>query len=300
MAAWLACHGSPFPSAAAAAAKPSRRSARSCRLCASHAGRNAMQLSPAPADDTSWCTDHSGPSPSGRSNSERFGTDRPSARSVASPYPAASTSPAGTSGAAITDTTSRPSLAWPTWTATSPACAVLATRAGCPRGEASTCSSCRPHWVAEPSALPGASSNGRSQDTFVASAVASSRYISLVISIGNFSINPSVSSLAHRSAWSWLGIGPRSTLAGSPASHCSSPIPARFHTAAAAATSGCGASIRPAASAAASSGSQPSTSTSSLRSAPLAAGAHNASSSHAPSGDATWCPDPTTAWNRRA
>ncbi len=100
-------------------------------------------------------------------------------------------------------------------------------------------------------------------------------------------MSPNVWRRAQSSRSAWLSSGPVSTSGGSPASQrdtLSVILPGRIQAAAAAGTRGCGLASSAAARSAASAGTQPSVAP---RAPASLAVAHSASSSHAPSGEAT-------------
>ena len=122
---------------------------------------------------------------------------------------------------------------------------------GAPVSQSCGVRSTRLSWLAHrlygPSAAPGATSKGSSQDTLAASAVASTSGTCGDISTGNVLIIPPVLRRAQSSSAAWPVSAPVSTARGSPASHRSSPsvlVAPRRQTPAAAATAGCGAHSR--------------------------------------------------------
>ena len=122
------------------------------------------------------------------------------------------------------------------------------------RGVRSTRLSWLAHGLCGPSPAPGTTSNGSSQEALTASALASTSSFPEGTSTGNCPMIPPVRRRAQSSSAAWPGNSPVSTARGSPASHRASPSvrgTARCHTPAAAATAGCGADSRPAATAAA-------------------------------------------------
>ena len=165
--------------------------------------------------------------------------------------------------------------------------------------------------------------NGCVQLMRVASALASTHSTVWSSVSGKWSIMSRVCRRAQASAASCDGTGPRSTAAGSAASHRAAAAGAsRVHAAVAAATAGCGWSSSSRACRAAVSAGMPSASASApaaSASAPVvgpasaaavcvgsagppasSAAATSASNSHAPRGDATWWRGPTAAWKRPA
>ena len=176
--------------------------------------------------------------------------------------------------------------------------------ASCPRsGISSTWETAPRHGLAAPKRAAGASVKGCTQETFVASAVASSRIVSGVSVSGIFLIRPSVCSSAHASASACDGSGPVSTDAGRADSHASmAGVGAdASHRAAADTTAGCGSSSRAVATERALARSMPSACSSSPADGPSdAAGAHSAANSQAPRGDATWWEEPAGPCSKRA
>lgn len=139
-----------------------------------------------------------------------------------------------------------------------------------------------------------------SQDTLVAKALASRHTTSGVRVSGNRSMRPNVRSHAHWSSSSCEGMSPLSTCSGRPARHLAAlgvSTWSRTHRPAPAATSGCGSLSSVPAKAAASDGSQSSASSSSMRATGSASARppHRATTSQAPSGDATWWPSPAVS-----
>ena len=109
---------------------------------------------------------------------------------------------------------------------------------------------------------------------------------------------PKVCSSAQASASAWVGRGRRSVPAGQVATHWSYAgvtAPERCQAAIAAATDGGASPSSDPARAAASSAVVPSCDSRPVRPSPVASGATRASSSQAPSGDATPCP-PVRTW----
>ena len=133
-------------------------------------------------------------------------------------------------------------------------------------------------------------SKGTSQETFEARAVARRQIRSGVTGKGKCAMSPSVRVSAQASRDSCMGMSPVVTTAGRPSRHCSRAgvvTAGAIHTPAPAATNGWGSASKVAANCAASTGSAPSTSASSLRPPRSARGAHSATSIHAPRAETT-------------
>ncbi len=104
IAACLADHGSAGPTSAfLARSKPRPARARSWSDWADHAGSTAVQMSLDPRAGVSSRSVQAGPAPSSSSPRSRRGTESPTASAQPTWYAAASTAPAGTSGAAATE-----------------------------------------------------------------------------------------------------------------------------------------------------------------------------------------------------